>query len=277
MTPSLLRPRSSIDTDIASSSSAASVSPYDRRTARCLRVAAPGVLDLDHRRAERREELRRVGSGERDRQVHDGDPSERAGLGVAHWPSIRLPDTVAMAMHGASRTSSVTAAEGLRLAVFEWGDPDGDALVLLHGGGLSSGEWTEIGPLLAAGRRVVSFDARGCGESDPDPERRYGVRTIGDDLDRVRAALGLASFVLVGHSFGAVTACVYAASIPPLSRASYSSTVVPRTTLGPGRSRIRHSRSRRLRLRPLRSRGRSERLSELVSRRALQDGFRTGR
>jgi len=121
-------------------------------------------------------------------------------------------------MHAASRTRTVTVAEGLRLAVAEWGDSDDDAVVLLHGGGLSSGEWTDIGPRLAAGRRVVSFDARGCGESDLDPQRRYGVRTIADDLGRVREALGLPSFVLVGHSFGAVTACLYAAENPTIVR-----------------------------------------------------------
>ena len=97
------------------------------------------------------------------------------------------------------------------------GDPDDDAVVLLHGGGLSSGEWTDIEPRLAAGRRVVSFDA-GLRRSDLDPQRRYGVRTIADDLGRVREALGLPSFVLVGHSFGAVTACLYAAEIPRSSR-----------------------------------------------------------
>jgi pimeloyl-ACP methyl ester carboxylesterase len=108
----------------------------------------------------------------------------------------------------------VAVAEGLHVAVHEWGGEDAPALVLLHGGGLSSAEWTELAPRLATARRVVAFDARGCGESDRDPELRYGVRTIADDLERVRSFLGLARFALAGHSFGAVAACIYAAEHP---------------------------------------------------------------
>jgi pimeloyl-ACP methyl ester carboxylesterase len=36
----------------------------------------------------------------------------------------------------------VAVAEGVRVAVHEWGDERASALVLLHGGGLSSAEWT---------------------------------------------------------------------------------------------------------------------------------------
>jgi pimeloyl-ACP methyl ester carboxylesterase len=107
----------------------------------------------------------------------------------------------------------VTVDDGVQVAVHEWGE-FGPALVLLHGGGLSSDEWTDLAPRLAATRRVVAFDARGCGTSDRDPELRYGVRTIADDLERVRAELGLERFALAGHSFGAVAACVYAAEHP---------------------------------------------------------------
>lgn len=112
------------------------------------------------------------------------------------------------------RTTRVTVPDGVQLAVHEWGPATGDALVLLHGGGLSSDEWTEVAPQLADRRRVVAFDARGCGDSDADPELRYGVRTIVADLERVRRTCGLDSFALAGHSFGAVAACIYAAEHP---------------------------------------------------------------
>jgi pimeloyl-ACP methyl ester carboxylesterase len=112
----------------------------------------------------------------------------------------------------------VAVAEGVRVAVHEWGDEGAPVLVLLHGGGLSSAEWTELAPRLATARRVVAFDARGCGGSDRDPELRYGVRTIADDLEQVCGSLGLSHFVLAGHSLGAVVACVYAAEHPDLVR-----------------------------------------------------------
>ncbi|HET7566916.1 MAG TPA: alpha/beta hydrolase [Gaiellaceae bacterium] len=103
---------------------------------------------------------------------------------------------------------------GIELAVREWGDRGDPPVVLLHGGGLSCAEWTELAPELARDRRVVAFDARGCGASDADPERRYGAATIAADLETVRHALGLERFALVGHSLGAVAACVHAAEHP---------------------------------------------------------------
>jgi pimeloyl-ACP methyl ester carboxylesterase len=108
----------------------------------------------------------------------------------------------------------VAVGDGLGLAAYEWGRPGDGTVVLLHGGGLSSAEWTEIAPRLAAGRHVVAFDARGCGASDPDPELRYGVATIAADLDRVLEAFGLDRVALVGHSLGAVVACYAAARNP---------------------------------------------------------------
>jgi pimeloyl-ACP methyl ester carboxylesterase len=112
------------------------------------------------------------------------------------------------------RTTRVTVPDGVELAVHEWGHASGDAIVLLHGGGLSSDEWSDLAPQLAERHRVVAFDARGCGESGRDPERRYGVRTIVADLERLCRVCGLTTFALVGHSFGAVAACVYAAEHP---------------------------------------------------------------
>jgi pimeloyl-ACP methyl ester carboxylesterase len=108
----------------------------------------------------------------------------------------------------------VPTGDGLELAVFEWGSRDAAPVVLLHGGGLSSAEWTELAPALARDHRVIAFDARGCGASDADPQHRYGAAMIAEDLDQVRAALELERFALVGHSFGAVTACLYAADRP---------------------------------------------------------------
>ena len=64
------------------------------------------------------------------------------------------------------------------------------------------------------GWRVTAPDLRGCGESDWDPEARYGVEQTLADLDELVDELGLGTFELVGHSLGAVTACVYAARQP---------------------------------------------------------------
>jgi len=68
-----------------------------------------------------------------------------------------------------------------------------------------------------AGHRVVSYDARGHGESDPAPAGEgYGYPRLVDDLERVadQALGGERRFFLAGHSMGAHTAVGYALRHP---------------------------------------------------------------
>lgn len=67
-----------------------------------------------------------------------------------------------------------------------------------------------------AGHRVVSYDARGHGESDPAPPGEgYGYPQLVGDLERViEAEVGEGGFVLAGHSMGAHTAIAYAIAHP---------------------------------------------------------------
>lgn len=67
-----------------------------------------------------------------------------------------------------------------------------------------------------AGHTVVSYDARGHGESDPAPSRQsYGYPELVDDLEGVVATtVGEGSLVLAGHSMGAHTAVAYALRHP---------------------------------------------------------------
>ncbi len=58
-------------------------------------------------------------------------------------------------------------ASGLRLAVYEWGEPDATPLLLVHGALDFARTFDVFAPLLAdAGYRVVSYDHRGHGDSD---------------------------------------------------------------------------------------------------------------
>jgi pimeloyl-ACP methyl ester carboxylesterase len=69
-----------------------------------------------------------------------------------------------------------------------------------------------------SGHRVVTYDARGHGESDPAPAgdgEGYVYPRLVDDLERVAAAqAGERKFVLGGHSMGAHTAVAYALRHP---------------------------------------------------------------
>ena len=66
------------------------------------------------------------------------------------------------------------------------------------------------------GHAVVSYDARGHGESDPAPDGQgYGYPELVGDMERVVAtAVGDPPFVLAGHSMGAHTAVAYALRHP---------------------------------------------------------------
>lgn len=70
--------------------------------------------------------------------------------------------------------------------------------------------------LQRAGYTVVTYDARGHGESDPAPSgESYGYPELIDDLERVvEEQVGEGRFLLGGHSMGAHTAVAYALRHP---------------------------------------------------------------
>ena len=78
----------------------------------------------------------------------------------------------------------------------------GDPVVLIHGYPLSGSSWEKQLPvLLAAGKRVITYDRRGFGNSS-QPTTGYNYDTFAEDLHKVIAHLGLRNFTLVGFSMG---------------------------------------------------------------------------
>ncbi len=100
-------------------------------------------------------------------------------------------------------------AGGRRLAWREAGD--GTAVVLLHGIGSGSASWQGQLDGLAAGYRVIAWDAPGYGGSDAleaeTPKVADYAQAVADLLD----ALDLERVHLVGHSLGAPIAAAFAA------------------------------------------------------------------
>jgi proline iminopeptidase len=93
---------------------------------------------------------------------------------------------------------------------------EGPPLVLVHGGPGIGHHYLRQGmdELAAAGFELIYYDQRGCGETPiGDPDRVTFAGGIAD-LDRLRQELGLNEVNLVGHSFGAVVALLYAAEHP---------------------------------------------------------------
>jgi pimeloyl-ACP methyl ester carboxylesterase len=94
---------------------------------------------------------------------------------------------------------------------------EGPAAVLCHGITATRRYVLHGSKALArAGYEVVTYDARGHGESDPAPAgESYGYPELVCDLERIVAAqVGDGPFLLGGHSMGAHTAIAYALRHP---------------------------------------------------------------
>jgi pimeloyl-ACP methyl ester carboxylesterase len=112
---------------------------------------------------------------------------------------------------------SFVAPSGLSLAVHEWGGA-GDPVVLSHPTGFHGVVWQPVAErLVAAGRRVWSFDFRGHGDSDKAPEGVYSWDGFADDAQAVLDHLGLLGddrLLAVGHSKGATSLMTVAWRLP---------------------------------------------------------------
>ena len=116
-------------------------------------------------------------------------------------------------MAGEAEEFAVEPAPVLRGSVAGEGTP----IVLCHGL-TASRRYVVQGSraLERAGHRVVLYDARGHGESDPAPSGQgYGYPELIDDLARVvETEVDTDRFLLGGHSMGAHTAVGYALTHP---------------------------------------------------------------
>ncbi|MEO8244931.1 MAG: alpha/beta hydrolase [bacterium] len=103
------------------------------------------------------------------------------------------------------KQSRVTSQDGLSLAVYEAGNPDGAEILFLHGFSQSALCWhlQMENPALLARFRMVAYDIRGHGGSDqPDDPARYAAEAdFAADTMAVIAAMGLRRPVLVGWSY----------------------------------------------------------------------------
>ena len=112
--------------------------------------------------------------------------------------------------HGRHRVGDVV------LHAVEAGPADGPAVILLHGFPEAWFGWRrQIGPLAAAGYRVVVPDGRGYGASDkPAGIDSYRMSRLADDVAGLADALGIGRFRLAGHDWGGVVAWAAAALHP---------------------------------------------------------------
>ncbi len=91
---------------------------------------------------------------------------------------------------------------GSAIRLWVSGDPAGRPVVLTHGAALDHHSFdAQIDALTEAGYRVVTWDLRGHGRSQPSGER-FSLTVATDDLAAVMDVADVQCAALVGHSFG---------------------------------------------------------------------------
>ena len=95
------------------------------------------------------------------------------------------------------------------------GNPEGKPAIFVHGGpggGSSSVHRRFWDPAVY---RIILFDQRGCGRSTPHAELRNNTTwDLVEDMERIRAHLGIERWQLFGGSWGSTLALAYAQQVP---------------------------------------------------------------
>jgi NAD(P)-dependent dehydrogenase (short-subunit alcohol dehydrogenase family)/pimeloyl-ACP methyl ester carboxylesterase len=129
----------------------------------------------------------------------------------------------------------VTSDDGVRIAVYEQGNPDGPTLVLAHGWPDSHVLWDGVVPLLTDRFRVITYDNRGVGGSSvPKKVADFAMARYADDFSAVIEELSPDERVhVLAHDWGSVGVWEY------LSRPGASSRVASFTSVsGPSADHI---------------------------------------
>ncbi|CAN5523680.1 alpha/beta hydrolase [soil metagenome] len=90
---------------------------------------------------------------------------------------------------------------------------DGPPLILIHGIGASRHSWDGLIARVRDKYRCISYDLRGHGLS-PKPAPPYALDDLVDDLEAMRAELGIERAHVMGHSLGGMIGPAYARKYP---------------------------------------------------------------
>lgn len=130
------------------------------------------------------------------------------------WLVVLLAGLSSMT-RAADKSYTVTAPDGVKLAVQESGNPNGPSIIFIHGllGSRLNWERQTTSPELQ-GYRMITYDLRGHGLSDmpANADAYTDGRRYADDLAAVIKATGSNHPVLVGWSLGGVVMSNYLAA-----------------------------------------------------------------
>jgi len=113
------------------------------------------------------------------------------------------------------RTHRIKVSQLHEIYAEESGNPEGKAVVFVHGGpggGCEAWHRQFFDPKLY---RIVLFDQRGCGKSTPYAELRENTTwDLVADMETIRTQLGIDAWVVFGGSWGSTLALAYAETHP---------------------------------------------------------------
>ncbi len=113
------------------------------------------------------------------------------------------------------REHRLSVGSGHTLHIEECGNPDGQPVIILHGGPGGGSNPTMRRFHDPARYRIVLFDQRGCGRSTPNASLDNNTTPdLVADIERIRIELGIERFQLFGGSWGSTLALAYAETHP---------------------------------------------------------------
>jgi pimeloyl-ACP methyl ester carboxylesterase len=118
-----------------------------------------------------------------------------------------------MALQVQPQDKTVTA-NGLTLHYLDWGSAGQPPIVLLHGLRGHAHAWDDFSAAMCEDYRVLALDQRGRGDSAWAKDGDYTTNAYVADLLGFTDALGLTSFILVGHSMGGRNSMAFSARYP---------------------------------------------------------------
>ncbi len=113
-------------------------------------------------------------------------------------------------------TSHRYSSQRLRLHYVDWGNPEGEPLLLVHGGRDHCRNWDWVAQSLRHQWHIIAPDLRGHGDSDWSADGHYDMASYIYDLAQLVHQKQLAPVTILAHSLGGNIALRYAGLYPDM-------------------------------------------------------------
>ncbi|TDU62487.1 pimeloyl-ACP methyl ester carboxylesterase [Prosthecobacter fusiformis] len=127
-------------------------------------------------------------------------------------------------------SQQIQRPDGTSLRVEVYGPENGMPIVLTHGWGLDSTEWTYFKREMADRFRLIVWDLPGLGKSTRPNNRDFSLDKMAHDLEAVLEFAGSKKAILVGHSIGGMIVMTFCRHFPAALGTRVQGLVLTHTT-----------------------------------------------